>query len=286
MKALRLIINTNLVIAVAAVSLAMATQAQLGWSPTLNAGLLLIFLSTLADYNLHRLLAVYNKTHETQSDKLTWAAGHTRLLKTLVAGSSAGLAVSMFFVKTSVISLLVPLAMFSFLYSIATRFKLRSVAWLMKVPGTKTIILALVWAAATVFIPVLQAQIPISEGRVLLVFIQRLIFIFAIAIPFDIRDMDADSRAGIKSIPASFGTKKALLICNLAIIFSVLPALLQYYYFGVNFIFPASLLSQSIILFMVNNRKIQRLPYYYHGILDGSIIMHALIIILGFYLIA
>ena len=284
-KALHLLINTNLVIAAAAVSLAMATQVQLGLPPMLNAGLLLLFLATLADYNLHRLLAVYNKAPETQPDKFTWAAGHKSLLKTLVAGALAGLVICAFFVKTNVFIALVPLAMLSFFYSLATRYNLKGTTWLLRVPGTRTFILALVWAAATVLIPAIQANIHFKPGLLWLVFAQRFTFIVAIAIPFDMRDMEADAGAGIRSIPATIGAKKALLFCNAAVMLSAIPALFQYLCFGVIFIFPATLVSMFMILFFVNSSKIRRLPFYYHGILDGSIILYALIIILGFYLI-
>ena len=284
MKALYLIINTNLVIAAAAVSLAMATLVQLGFPPVLNAGLILIFFSTLADYNLHRLLAVYQHTNNLQTGKLAWSARHTQLLKSLVACSSAGLVISAFYVRTSVLIALVPLAMLSFLYSLSIRYKLRGITWLVRVPGTKTFILALVWATATVVLPVLQANMYFNPGQLGLVFAQRFIFIFAIAIPFDIRDMEADSRAGIKSIPAKIGAQKALIFCNVAMALSLVPAFFQYTCYGVAYIFPATLVSLLLTLFFVNNSKIKNSPLYYHGILDGSIIMHALIIILGFYL--
>jgi len=268
----------------AAVSLALATQAQLGLQPMFNAAIALLFFSTLADYNLHRLLAVYNHSDATQTGKLDLAAGHTQLLKALVVVASAGLGISLFFVKTDVLIALLPLALLAFLYSAFTRSKIIRANLLLSIPGAKTFLLALVWASATVFIPALQGQLQLSKGQVLLLFIQRLIFIVAIAIPFDIRDMDTDSRAGIKTIPASFGTSRALGFSNLMLVISVVPALVQYLCSGMAFILPACLVSTALILFLINNKKIKNLPFYYHGILDGSIIVYGLIILLSFYL--
>ena len=285
MKALHFIINANLLIATAAVLLAMSTQVQLGLPASLDAGLLLIFFATSADYNLHRLLAVYKNAGAAPTAKLAWANGHRRLLMTLTACSAAGLIICLFYVKTEVLFLLMPLALFSFAYSFFTRFRVQIAARVFAFPGIKTIILALVWASATVFIPALQAQTGLCNLQMLLVFAQRLIFIFAIAIPFDIRDMIDDSKAGIISIPILAGAKNAIRICNTALVLSVVPAILQYLSSGVLFMVPASLLSLVLILFLVNNKKAKSHPLYYHGILDGSIMMYALIVILSACLI-
>lgn len=262
----------------------MATQVQLGLHPGLNSALAVLFFASLADYNLHRLLAVYCTHNPQQTEKLAWAAGHTIIIKVLVIGSSAGLIISLLFIKTEALFVLLPLALLSFMYSALTRFRYTGLKKLLSIPGTKTLMLTLVWASATVFVPAIQTQISVEKTQLMLVFAQRLTFIFAIAIPFDIRDMEADSQAGIPSIPAALGIKTALRLCNLSLFLSAMLTFMQYLGYGFTFTLPAYLISVTLILFLINNKKLKSLPFYYHGMLDGSIVIHGLLIALSFYL--
>lgn len=142
----------------------------------------------------------------------------------------------------------------------------------------------MVWTAVTVFLPVIQTGNASKYTQVLLIFAERFTFIFAIAIPFDIRDMKADSQAGIKSIPATFGEKRALLICNFMMALSISVACYHYLSQSMYFILSAYIVSVILTTIFINYRKIRSTPLYYHGILDGSILLHGLIISLSFYL--
>ena len=284
MKAIHFLINSNIFIALAAVFLALATEAQLGNASHFQASLVVIFLATMSDYNLHRFIAVKNTPKTRQVEKIRWAAEYLTLLKVLILSTSAGLVISLFFVRMEILFALVPLALLSFLYSIPFPGDPKKPFHLLGIPGMKTLLIALVWSATTVFLPVIQSGTPVNQASVLLIFAERFTFIFAIAIPFDIRDIKADVLAGMKTIPVAFGEKRALLIGNSSMIISLMIASFHYLLQNMAFIFIAYFVSVGLTLVFINSRKIKGYPLYYHGILDGSILLHGLLISLGLFL--
>ncbi len=200
MKVIRFIISSNIFISLAAVSLALATEAELGISMTSHAYLWVIFLATLSDYNLHKLIAV-NKPENRMPEKFSLATINLTLLKILLILSTAGLAISLFFVKSETLFILAPLALISFLYSIIFKKKQKIPVLFREIPGIKTLLLAMVWTCATVLLPVLQTENYPNSANIVLIFVERFTFIFAIAIPFDVRDMKGDRLAGIRTLP-------------------------------------------------------------------------------------
>lgn len=242
-----------------------------------------IFLATLLDYNLHRYLTII-KPEGATSDKFKWAEEHLILIKILIISSFAGLVVVLFFLRTKILFLLVPLAILSFLYSFPFPGKRNHKFHLLHLTGMKTFLIALVWTGATVLVPILfEVQSP-GYQKVLLLLAERFTFIFAIAIPFDIRDMQADAISALKTIPIVFGENIALKISKTALLLSLSLATFHYLEAKLIFIFPAYLFSIISTYIFINNKTLKNKPFYYHGILDGSILLQGILIFASFYL--
>lgn len=283
MKILSFIINTNIFLALAAVALSLATQVQLGMSPQFHAYLLVVFFSTLFDYNMHRFIFVYNKPEAFQIEKYKWDANNLNLLKILIISSFTGLGITLIFVRKEVLFIMAPLAFLSFLYSIPSLRRNKNRSGLLGLTSMKTLIIAFIWAAATVFIPVFQEGDTFTYSTLMLVFAERFAFIFAIAIPFDIRDTKPDALAGRKTIPIALGESAALKISNMALFVSTGIALFHYLGSNLAFIIPAYLLSMVCTFIFIHNKALKRLKFYYHGILDGCIFLVGVLIFLSYY---
>ena len=283
MKAPSFIIHSNILIALAALALTLATQVQLGMEPRAHLYLALIFLATLFDYNLHRYLTTYNKHEAIKNEKLKWATEHLNTFVALIILPFGGLVVVIFFVKTEVLYLLLPLALLSFLYSFPFPAKQNRNFRLLNIPGMKTFLIAFVWTSATVLVPVFFENQSFDHLETILLFVERFTFIFAIAIPFDIRDVETDRLSSLKTIPIHFGENNAIKISNIALLISVFIAL--FHYFGTNmvFILPAYVISIVITLFFINNKALKNATFYHHGMLDGCILLHGIMIFLSFY---
>ena len=284
MKALGFIIHSNILIALAALALTLATQVQLGMKPQAHAYLAVIFLATLFDYNLHRYLTLYNKPEAVKNDKLKWAKEHLNIFIALIISSFGGLVVVLFYVKTAILYLLVPLALLSFFYSFPFPGKQKRNFRLLKITGMKTFLIALVWTGATVLMPVLFADKPFDHLQIVLLFAERFTFIFAIAIPFDIRDMETDSLASLSTIPIVYGEKNAMIISNIALLLSLSIASFHYQDMKMAFILPAYVFSIATTFIFINTKSIKNMTFYHHGILDGSILLQGILISLSIYI--
>jgi len=281
-KALGFIIHSNILIALAALSLALATQVQLGLKPEVHLYLAVIFLATLLEYNLHRYLTLYNKPEAARNEKLKWASEHRSLFLALIISSLAGLVIVLFFVKIKILLLLLPLALLSFLYSYPGKQK--HSFRLLRITGMKTFLIALVWTSATVLIPIFFEEQSFNFTQIVLLFAERFTFIFGIAIPFDIRDQETDKLASIRTIPLQFGERKSLLISTVALMLSLSIATFHYLDMKLIFILPAYLFSIVITLNCINNKTLKNVIFYHHGILDGCILLYGMLIFASFYL--
>jgi len=147
----------------------------------------------------------------------------------------------------------------------------------------KTLMIAFVWSSATVFAPALQEGQYFGYQQIALVFAERFTFIFALAIPFDIRDIKFDVLRHIKTIPIVFGEKSALKVSNIILFLSMLVATYHYQSLNMIFILPAYLFSVVSTYIFINNKAIFNMPLYYHGILDGCIFNYGLLIVVSYY---
>lgn len=110
-----------------------------------------------------------------------------------------------FQLRLSTFLILVPSAMITFFYG--SRISGNSGLTLREVAGFKILTIALVWALVTVLFPLLQEHFSFDKNT-WITFVQRFLFVFAITIPFDIRDLHIDQKE-LKTLPLVFGTQFA-----------------------------------------------------------------------------
>ena len=285
MKILRFIIYSNILIALAATALSMATQVGLSIQPRFNAYLVVIFFATLFDYNFHLYLKTITNQVIPDGIKYPLPADHPMIVKGMILVSLFALVCGLFFVSFPVLILLCFLALPALLYTLARLKKPGHLFLMDKIPGLKTIVLAAVWSAATIIAPALDLSFEHRYGQIFLQFIERFTFIFAIAIPFDIRDMMDDNFYGIKTIPIVFGARQAFLISAIALLVSLTIATVHYWSAGIMFLEPFYIVSIAITLFILNHNKFKHLSLYYHGLIDGCILLQGILICLGYFIL-
>ncbi|MDN3657691.1 UbiA family prenyltransferase [Ferruginibacter paludis] len=284
MRLFYFLINTNIFIALAAVVLTLETQVQLGMRPQFHPYLVLIFFSTLFDYNLHRLITVLTNKEALNSVKHRWVRKNLVLFYILVASSVIGFLWAVFYADIKVLITLAPIALITFFYSVPVYKNKKSLFRLREIPCLKIFLISFVWAATTILLPVMRGSTMYSKEHVLLMMAERFLFVFAITIPFDIRDMKADARQGLKTIPLLIGKTPALILANV-LLFLFLVVIVQHYKFtGTNWlIYPLSLSAATTFLFL-NNKKLQSNFFYHYGILDGTLLLQGALVLGMFYL--
>ncbi|WP_224489005.1 UbiA prenyltransferase family protein [Robertkochia flava] len=135
------------------------------------------------------------------------------------------------------------------------------------VRGLKVYVVALVWALATVVLPALEAGVDLN-GQLVFETFRRGVFILAITIPFEIRDLNLD-QPGLYTIPQQLGVRGAKLLgyCLLlgfwlmGVVFEVAPG-------GVNWEAEGVLVLMAAIMLYGASRSQHR---YYSGLMVESL---------------
>jgi len=284
LKAIRILINSNIFISLSAVALTVATQIQLGLNPQWHPYLFLIFFATLFEYNLHRLITILTNSDALNSDKHNWVKDKLNWFYLLVFLSVLGFAISVFEAKLKVLLTLAPIAGLTLFYSTPLSKSAKGIFRLRQIPYLKIFLISFVWATVTILLPVIHSEKAYSNFHILTMIIERFLFVFAITIPFDIRDMNADSQTGLKTIPLLIGEKKATYTSMIAMVLFFAVAVFHYSVINQWFIIGAFAVSFLTTIVFLINKKIQNLPLYYYGILDGTMLLQG-VLVLGFHFI-
>lgn len=172
---------------------------------------LFVFFTTIVSYNFIRLYRFKIKTNWFS----LWLEKNKTSLIIISIFATIGSVYTLFFISLKALMLLAPFGFFTIFYSFPFFKKpLRTV------PFAKIFLIALSWAGTTVLFPLSNHDIPITEN-VFLIFLQRFLFIICITLPFDIRDLDYDSK-NLQTIPQIIGIRNTKILASLLIFIMVL----------------------------------------------------------------
>jgi len=161
-------------------------------------------LSIVVSYNFIRFYEI--KTNSLIWLKV-WFIEHTKSLFILSIFSGIGVAYISLFTDFNSSSFLVlfPFAFMTFFYVIPL-FKVGKIEISFRnFPGLKIASIAIAWSGISVLFPLYEAEFEFTPA-VYLEFFQRIFFLLAITIPFDIRDVTSDSKS-LKTLPQILGIK-------------------------------------------------------------------------------
>lgn len=271
-------IESNLFIALVATFFTLETQLLLGLELQFHPYLFIIFFATFFDYNLHRLYTLKYSETALKSDKYSWLNQHKKLFYTLMVLASLGFIACLFVADKRVIISLLPFAVSTIMYSIPLIPYHGRFIRLRDVPYMKAFIITLNWTFITFLLPYVKSETYISALDFTVINTFRFLWIFALCLPFDIRDIESDVSYGLKTIPNQLGAKKSLLLASASNIASGIIAMLYFvlmHQFHYAFAFALISIITHIVL---NNSKLQSYKYYYWGIIDGCLLIHFLIV--------
>ncbi len=223
--------------------------------------LLFIFFSTLFSYNLQRLTRI--KSIAKQSPN-SWVVKHKQEANILLAISFVGaLCTAPIFKFPFTLFWLVVLGIVSVGYSYKN-FR--------DIPYLKIIMISISWGIACAIIPfIIDGNYQLST--LIINFCIITLYITAITIPFDIRDLGLDEDTK-KTIPQVVGISKAKNIALLLLGISLILFAFQFAIFKTIIYMITSLLSG----YLIKNSKKEQEDIYYTLFIDGHIILQFLLI--------
>lgn len=277
---------SNIFMSLCAVAQALVTFHLIGSKPVYTV-IGLLFTSTLIIYNFSILLSKPRHPDRSPYKRVRWFFTHYRLMVSITMVSTLSLIPLFFLLSTESRILLVFLSVLSFCYSLPLFSLGEQKFGLRNIPGLKTFLISLVWTMSCVLLPVLEAQdlhlADVSVRDITLLVAKRFLFIFALAIPFDIRDLFSDRQAGLKTIPVAWGEKNAYLFCQILLAgYILLLFLFRNNGFSVDFF---ALTTTAILMgWLIFKSKWEKNEYYYFFYMDGVLVLQYAVII-GFSLV-
>ena len=112
---------------------------------------------------------------------------------------------------------------------------------------------------------------------------KRFLFIAALTVPFDIRDLFDDRKSGLKTVPVVWGEKNAYLFCQVLLAgYVVLLFLFRNNGFNPNF--WALTITTVLTGWLIFKSKWKKDEYYYFFFMDGVLILQYLVLLLSNWL--
>ncbi|MEO1435800.1 MAG: hypothetical protein AAFV80_09715 [Bacteroidota bacterium] len=269
-KFIDLILYSNLWIGLCAMSMYFVTLLLLDQDLVFDPLAGLILSCTLVIYALHRLVGLSKVNDFLDVERYRVIAEYKSHIW-IYAGLATFVGIWCFFLVPWRVrwSLIIP-GILSLLYVLPVlggnkKLRLRDYDWI------KIYLIAFVWAYVTVFLPGIYFELeePIHLG---LLFVERALFIFAITLPFDIRDLTVDKHTDVRTIPARLGVKRSVWL-GVGCLF--LSGILGFFHLPV---LDASLLMGHAVLTMVFvslSGKTEH-DYFFTGLMDGTMILQFL----------
>ncbi|MFC0515863.1 hypothetical protein ACFFGT_16695 [Mucilaginibacter angelicae] len=272
---------SNIFMSLCAVAQALLTFHLIGSKPVFPV-LGLLFTSTLGIYNFCILITRPAKPQRSPYRRVRWFFAHYRLMVTFTIVSLLSLIPLFFIITTESKILLIFLSILSFGYGLPLftvgehKFGLRNI------PGLKPFLITLVWTMSCVLFPVLESMhnhlTDISMRDTTILIAKRFLFIGALTIPFDIRDLFDDRKMGLKTIPVVWGEKNAYLFCQVLLAgYIVLMFLFRQNGFSLDFF--ALTLTMFLTGWLIFRSAWEKNEYYYFFYLDGVLILQYVMVV-------
>jgi len=266
---------SNVFMSLCAVAQGLVAFYLIGSKPVYTV-IALLFTATLGIYNFCILVARPKHPEESPYLRIRWFFAHYRLMVTFTIVSILSLVPLFFLISTESRLLLIFLALISFCYGLPLfsfgdqKFGLRNI------PGLKPFLITLVWTMSTVLLPVLEAQdlhlTTISMHDTTILIAKRFLFIGALTVPFDIRDLFEDRKSGLKTIPVLIGEKGAYLFCQV-MLGGYIVLLFLFRNNGFNHNFWALTSTALLAGWLIFKSKWEKNEYYYFFYMDGVLIL-------------
>ncbi len=274
-KVIDLILYGNFWIALGGLALTLQSQYLLDQTLELKPLAIFVFAATWLLYALHRIVGILRLKDFLDIERYGVIAKfrHHIIIYAIIAGS-----VSLWYLFRLSFAVQIALVLpvfFSMAYVLPFFGKQRR---LRDFDQIKIYLVALVWAWVTVVLPAVNSGLYFSWS-LLFMFIERALFVFAITLPFDIRDLNVDGHSQVSTIPAVLGIQQSItLALGLLLIgfgFVLINFLSGLYTFPIVLMLLLSFASTALLIYL--SRSDQH-DYFYSGLLDGTMVLQGLLV--------
>ena len=187
-----------------------------------NAPLFVFTLgSTLVIYNLNMLSGLEElRELGTDSERHHWCMENEKLMKATLGLGLLMAATSVWFLNWHIWLFMIPLTLVALSYAAPIVRRRTEFIRTREIGLWKIFLIAIVWSGMTVVLPAVNylGLAQVKEPNSWWLAFERGLFILAITIPFDIRDLINDAKKGVTTIPSTIGWFRSLLLAEIVLI--------------------------------------------------------------------
>ena len=237
-------INSYIHVSIAAFCLTKITLLEFGIHE--NTSPLFALFATLVSYNFIR----YYDISKINMSFANWVKVYKLELFLLNLVSLIFLILLTLKLNSQALFLLIPFALVTFFYVVPFTPKNKN---LRTISGLKLFLITISWAGVTVLFPIVNNEYLLTKD-VWIVFFQRFIFLFAVTIPFDIRDLKYDIPE-MKTLPQTIGIKRSKLLGSALLLVFYLMDFLRFSVFENSVLITTLTTALSLILLNLFTEK-------------------------------
>lgn len=266
-KIIDFLVDSNIWVAISVIALLRITNISLSLDSNYYLQLF-VFTSVIFGYNFIKhftlqYLTEFKSFVANFSSKLLfkWFEQLKKESKVIFFINTLSVAISCFcFFKLKIFTqclILVPLLL-SVFYTISFGNKT-----LRNIEGLKIYVVSFVWAIVTVLVPVEEFSFDFS-GEIWLVFLQRFLFVLALILPFEIRDMLLDPRQ-LRTVPQKIGVQNTKIYGLFLLLIFLLLAYLNQDQLDIS-VFVISIITSGFLLFANKKQSTYYSSFFVEGI--------------------
>lgn len=280
-RTMHYLVNSNLFISLAALCSVELTYVQLTGQLDLGPLSWLLFFGTWHTYIAQRLVRIDQRKKHQGSGMSYWLLDHKWYVRFMLVAGFIASTVCFFYLSLATQLSIVLLAVVSMLYALPVIYWKGTWMRMRDVGVTKPLILGLVWAVSTVWLPVMELGAEHNMDTYLL-FLERTLFLVAICVPFDVKDMDFDQETmTYKTIPLMFGLKGTKLITWILLMACAALVLVRYQYM---YAYSATALTGYMLALLLTAVLVERMShkrdeYFFTFWMDGLLIVLPVLVI-------
>ncbi len=275
-KFINWVLYTSFFAACCATGLCMATERLFtSYRPPLVTPLhALIFGSTLLVYNVH---FIFKRSSPDLSDRYGWSQYYMIWHYGAILTGIALIGTGLLFLPLKIWLACGVLGLLSFAYSIPllplrNKKRIKDFGWI------KLFTLVSVWTIVTAVLPILywDKQLGAYPFEILI----RFIFMLALCIAFDIRDMQTDMDASIYTLPNSIGVKNSYRLIHIAIVLFAILSVVQYIRYPSLQRLSAEMITAITTMGVIHYTKRHPSDRVYLALVDGMMLLYAVLILI------
>lgn len=212
--------------------------------------------STLLMYNLALFLSLPKDKTTTPYLRTKWVLSHPITFYTISIISLLLFLYHGFQLKPTTQLMLVCIGLFALLYLTPVfrihgkRVNFRSI------PLLKLFHISIIWVMSTVLLPVIDMAYStevLEFTRVVPFMLNRFLFLLICTLPFDIRDIKADTMYGLKTLPSLLGEVRSILFINILLCLHTFISM----FLSVDWTFKVGFVITDLLVYYIINHRIQ-----------------------------